>query len=230
MDVSAPPASCTKRSAAARSQSWLLPPAKAMSQAPWATWARRSASERSRGIEVNGGMTAPSRSSRPRGPATRAPASSAPGGRRDRDAVACGAAIGAGGEELLGDRRVKAGHHRPAVGDQRCRHRPIRQARDIGAGAVDRIDDPDIAGGKPRRIVDAFFRQPGDAVVAGGKPRAQEIIDRDVGFRDRRFCRPLGPVFQRRAEHRCASTPASRTAASSCAEICDRSSTLVSRF
>src|SRR5581483_9781878 len=43
--VSAPPASCTKRSAAARSQSWLPREAKAASRAPCATRARRKARE-----------------------------------------------------------------------------------------------------------------------------------------------------------------------------------------
>ena len=43
--VITPPASCTKRSAAARSQSWLLPPANAARASPCATRASRNASE-----------------------------------------------------------------------------------------------------------------------------------------------------------------------------------------
>src|SRR5580704_2532116 len=77
-DVNAPPASCTKRSAAARSQSWLLPPATAMSNAPCATRARRSASDRTRGMTVSGGAEGANHSRNFFGPEIRACASSAP--------------------------------------------------------------------------------------------------------------------------------------------------------
>ena len=60
---------------------------------------------------------------------------------RDRRAVAGGAVASDGKKELVADRRVKASRDRPAVLDQRGGHRPIRQARDIGARAVNWIDD-----------------------------------------------------------------------------------------
>ena len=47
-------------------------------------------------------------------------------------------------EQLIGHRRKQRRQHRPAVDDQRHRHRPVGAAGEIGARAVDRIDDPDL--------------------------------------------------------------------------------------
>ncbi len=134
--------------------------------------------ERQRSHSRHGGEwrhEAASRSKRLRGPAMRASSRSAP------LVAAIGAPLrvappsAARHEEILCHRRIKAGHNRPAILDQRRRHRPIGQAGDIGARAVDRIDDPDMARGEPRRIVDAFLRQPGDA-VAGAVRRSRSRL------------------------------------------------------
>ena len=93
------------------------------------------------------------------------------------------------------------GEDRPAVFDQRHRDGPIRRTGDIGAGAVDRIDDPDTACRKPRRIVGAFFREPGDIVALGHQALAQQAVDGDVGVGDRRRG-VLGPGVHGFAEHR----------------------------
>ncbi len=155
---------------------------------------------RTRGMAVNGGATAESRSSRLRGPAMRAPSMSTP--LSPRSARRCRwRRLDTRDEEMLRDRRIEAGHDRPAVFHQRRRYRPIGKAGDVGAGAVDRIDHPDAARGEPGGIVDALFRQPGDGLAAGGKALPQQDIDGDVGLADRRFGRSLGPVLQRRAEH-----------------------------
>ena len=79
---------------------------------------------------------------------------------RDRRAVAGGAGTGRRREEFLGDWSVEASRDRPAILDKRGGNGPIRQAGQIGARAVDRIDDPDVTRGEPSRIVDAFLRQP----------------------------------------------------------------------
>src|SRR5262249_5101847 len=130
MGVSAPPASCTKRSAAARSQSWLLPPAKAASQAPCATRASRSASECPRANLVEKFLwTGNANSTQGRA-----------GRRRDRFAVERAAGPGARSEKLVERRRVEAGCDGPVAVDERCGDRPIRLSSDISAGAVDRID------------------------------------------------------------------------------------------
>jgi hypothetical protein len=75
--------------------------------------------------------------------------------------------------------------HRPPARGKRHRDRPIVLARQIGAGAVDRVDDPHILGLKPRRIVLVLFRQPAIASGQAEEPLLQKLIDRDVGFADR---------------------------------------------
>ena len=194
-----PPASCTKRSAAARSQSWPLPPAIAASSSACATRASRSASEWMRGIEHNAGAACNAiRSSMRLGPPTRAPSRPAPAAGPDRDAVARRAAARGRQEQLVGRRREQRGDHRPPVDDQGHRHRPVLAAGDEGARAVDRIDHPDAPRGKPRRIVLAFLRQP--AVAGLDQMPVQQIVGCDVGFGDRRIALPLGPLLERPAK------------------------------
>ena len=59
--------------------------------------------------------------------------------------------------------------------DQRHAHAPVFAAGEIGAGAVDRIDDPDQLLAETRFVVDAFFRQP--AIIR--RRRAQPAARRD---------------------------------------------------
>ena len=75
----------------------------------------------------------------------RAPRKRAPGVTRDRDAIAGGARSGDRQEELLGHgreqaRRRSAGRFPPAPTDT------VQSGKsgEKGAGAVDRIDDPDL--------------------------------------------------------------------------------------
>ena len=55
-----------------------------------------------------------------------------------------------------------------------------------GAGAVDRIDDEDLATGEPRRIVDGLLRQPAEVRPRRAEPLLQEAVDGDVGLGHRR--------------------------------------------
>ena len=161
--VNKPPASCTSRSAAARSQSWLPGEAKAASSSPCATRAmpqrqrrhprlRQDASDRARRASRDSASVRRAwrrRASRRRWRRSRAPLSVAPS-PCDRE------------EHLLAHRRKQRGQTRPAGFDQRDRNAPIGAAGDIGAGAVDRIDHP----GERQRAVgqlDGLLRQPAGA-------------------------------------------------------------------
>ena len=108
---------------------------------------------------------------------------------RDARAIERRALAGDRQKHFLGDRRIERGQPRAAAVDQRHRNGPVRKAGDIGAGAVDRIDDPGGRLGAQVRLVLGLFRQPAGVGSKGGKPRAQEIIDRDVAFADRRIDR-----------------------------------------
>ena len=102
------------------------------------------------------------------GPGDAGAVEAAAGARLDRHAVARRAAARARQEQFVGRRREQRGGHRPAVDHQRRRDRPILAAGDEGARAVDRIDHPDAARRKPRRIVLAFLRQPAVAGATAG--------------------------------------------------------------
>ena len=148
--VSAPPASCTIRSAAARSQSWLSFDANAISSLPAATRVSRSASECTFGSAIMPGADFSSSPIIGFGPATCAPAKPrpcSPGSARrrasrlrprprDRD------------RPPRGEHR---GRDRAAVLDQRDRDRPVGAAGHVGARAVDRIDDPQPRSGRAAR-------------------------------------------------------------------------------
>ena len=120
----------------------------------------------------------------------------------------------AGGRETTARRRPA--HRTPAatgrpVLDQRRDDRPVRAAREIGARAVDRIDDQE-----PRRrrsrvaVVLGFFRKPAEAGAATAF--AQELVDRDVGFANRRIARPWSRCLTSPRKVCSASAPASRKA------------------
>src|SRR4051794_18071130 len=74
---------------------------------------------------------------------------------RDPDglAVAHRPATADGLVEQLVRRRVHDAEHWLAFDQERDRDRPVRMAGEEGAGAVDRVDDPDPAALYPRRIV-----------------------------------------------------------------------------
>ena len=109
-------------------------------------------------MAANGGATAASRSRNPFGPAMRACASEAPPEAAMVTPLHFAPSSGDGHEELLVDRSIETGRNGAAVVDERGGDGPIRQAGKIGAGAVDRVDDPDMRACEPRRIVGAFLR------------------------------------------------------------------------
>ena len=130
------------------------------------------------GCAASATMPAPlaaSRSSMRLGPATRAPSRLAPELARIATPlrVAPPPAVARNSSSVAGAN--SAATHRPAVLDQRHRDRPVVAAGDEGARAVDRIDDPDAARGKPRRIVLAFLRQPAVAGVVD-QTLVQQIV------------------------------------------------------
>ena len=145
ISVSAPPASCTKRSAAARSQSWLLPLTMVMSTSPCATRASRSASEPTRGSATDG-CEFRQRAEEALGAGNLVPSSSGAAAGLDRDAVAGRALARHREEEFVRHRRIERRQPRPAGRRQRDRDHPVLAAVEIGARAVDRIDDPDRVG------------------------------------------------------------------------------------
>jgi len=62
---------------------------------------------------------------------------------------------------------------------------PVFPAGEIAAGAVDRSTDPDQRLGETVLVVGALFERP--AIVRGRRPqsRLEQVVDRDIGFRDR---------------------------------------------
>ena len=115
ISVSAPPASCTKRSAAARSQSWLLPLTMVMSTSPWATRASRSASEPMPGQRHHRRMELGERAEEALGTEQLRALESGARPDLDRNAVAGRALAGRREEELLRHRRIERGEPRPAA-------------------------------------------------------------------------------------------------------------------
>ena len=107
------------------------------------------------------------------------------GADADGHAIAGRAASGDGKKHLIGHRREQGSESRPARLDQRDRHRPVVPVRDVGARAVDRIDDPGSRHRARGRIVLGFFRQPPGLRRQSTEPRPQEIIDGDVALADR---------------------------------------------
>src|SRR5262249_42721668 len=106
------------------------------------------------------------------------------GRRRDRFAVERAAGPGARSEKLVERRRDDAGSDGPVPVDDRGGARPIRLSSDISAGAVDRIDHPDVARREPPAVLGAFLREPGESVIERAQTLAQQSVDGDVGFAD----------------------------------------------
>ncbi len=115
-------------------------------------------------------------------------------------AVERGALPARGQEHLVRHRRINSGELRDAVLDQRHRDGPVGAAGNIGAGAVDRIDDP----GERHAAVGqglGFLRQPTGVGRERAQARAQEIVDGDIALAHRRIVVALGPALERRARH-----------------------------
>ncbi len=92
-------------------------------------------------------------------------------------ADAGGKTLFGGGIEDDGGAGAPILHHRRTDGEMRA---PLHE----GNGAVDRIDDEDLAFVKPGRIVRALLRQP--AIIGAGAQQMvlQEIVHRQIGFGD----------------------------------------------
>ena len=212
-----PSASCTIKSAAARSQSWLLPPAKAASSTPSATRHSRSASEPIRGCSLISLRRRSSRSTSGFGPATREKSSVDPAAARTGTAVERRALPAGGEEELIASpARTPPRARGDGILDQRDADAPFVMAAEIVAGAVDGIDDPGPPPRQPHLVVGALLGQPAIIRRRRAQARFQEIVDGNVGFRHRRG-RALGPLPQLGAEHRLREAPASRTVSCSSA-------------
>ncbi len=196
-----PFASCTIKFAAARSQSRLWPPAKAASRLPSATRHSRSASDPIRGCSVISSGDGLSRCTSGFGPAMREKSSSLPAAARTGLSlrVVPWPRI-AKKNSSRGGREHRRQHRRRAC-DQRHAHAPVFAAGEIGAGAVDRVDDPDQFLAETAVVVDALFRQPAIIRRRRAQPPLDEVVDGDVGLGDRRRG-ALGPVLQLGAKQR----------------------------
>ena len=82
--------------------------------------------------------------------------------------------------------RVNDAGDGPAGDDKGDRNGPARIAREERARAVDRINDQNACAGEARRIVFGLLRQPAGACEGRAEPRAQERVDREIGFGDGR--------------------------------------------
>ena len=158
--VSTPPASCTRRSAAARSQSWLPGEANAASSVSLRHAGKPQRQRMDLGPRLDAGRDG-RRADRDSAWARR-------GSRRQGSPALTriGAPFSvvplprAATKHLVGHRCEKRGKTRAAVLDQRHRYGPVGTAGEKGAGAVDRIDDPGARLRAAGRIVLGFFRQP----------------------------------------------------------------------
>ena len=194
-----PPASCTKRSAAARSQSWPLPPATAASSSPWATRASRSASEWMRGIGNNAGPACNDpvehaswarRRGRPSSPAPELAWIAMP------LRVAPPPAVERNSSSVTGANRA-ATTGRPSITsatDTDQSSRPAMKARVPSIGSTTQT----------RRAASRVgsFSLSSDSQPSPGFDQmlVQQIVGGDVGLGDRGIALPLRPLLQRAAE------------------------------
>ena len=84
--------------------------------------------------------------------------------------------------EPVVDRGIEDAENRPAVPDQGDGNRPVGMTRGEGPGAVDGIDDPDMALPEPGRIVRRFLGKPAGLGKQFGEMAFQESIEGDVGL------------------------------------------------
>src|ERR1700761_4574170 len=83
-----------------------------------------------------------------------------PGRRPDCGPVELRSVSALGKKELVADRRKYRGEHRLRVFDQRDTDAPVFSAGQVGARAVDRVDNPYELAAKSRLVFGAFLGQP----------------------------------------------------------------------
>ena len=215
--VSAPPASCTKRSAAARSQSWLFGAANVhveRARAPRAPGAAPAKALAARRCDARlDRRKAVERLSRRR---SLAPAMPSPRAGCDRRAVERRALPGDREEQFVRHRRDRA---RPAPGG-RARPAPTEIAQSGGRRDRRACRRSDRRSRLRVRVATArgsssvsSESQPQPGGCASSRSRSKRI-DRDIGLADRRGP-ALDPALELASKGRSASAPASRTAAAS---------------
>ena len=84
--------------------------------------------------------------------------------------------------ETVVDRGIEDAENRPAVPDQGDGNRPVGMTRGEGPGAVDGIDDPDMALPEAGRIVRRLLGKPAGLGKQFGEMAFQESIEGDVGL------------------------------------------------
>ena len=94
--------------------------------------------------------------------------------------------------ETVVDRGIEDAENRPAVPDQGDGNRPVGMTRGEGPGAVDGIDDPDMALPEAGRIVRRFLGKPAGLGKQFGEMAFQESVEGDVGL-GHRGALPLVP-------------------------------------
>ncbi len=202
--VSAPPASCTKRSAAARSQSWLLPPTKAASSAPCATRADAQRQRVDLGLVQLPATSIAAHAVRAWtcGPAMRAPVECAARRCGDRDRR-CDVAPPPGAAKKNSSspaRRPRPTTGRPSSTSAALIDQSSRPA-EIGARAVDRIDDPDSRSRRAARDRRRFPPRASRSRRRRCSRCAQQFVDGDVGFATPARSSPLVQLLDVGAEH-----------------------------
>jgi hypothetical protein len=118
------------------------------------------------------------------GPATRAPVNARDAGPERRAPFAAGPAPEGRLVEQAQSGRIHDAEDGPSGREQPDRHRPVRDPGQEGAGAVDRIDDPDEVAGEPHGIVRGFLREPGGLGQSRREALLQEGVDRQIRLGD----------------------------------------------
>jgi hypothetical protein len=104
---------------------------------------------------------------------------------RDRHPIEGGAVARRREEQLVAHRRVERSNQRPARAHQSRGDHPVRQSREIRAGAVDRIDDPNLRASQSHRVVLRLFGKPA-SVTDRQQALPQQRIDGNIGLAHRR--------------------------------------------
>ena len=166
-----------------------------------ATRHSRSASDPIRGCSVISSGDGLSRCTSGFGPAMREKSSSLPAAARTGLSlrVAPWPRIAKKNSSLAGANTAASTGEEPAT-SATLTHQSSRCGK-IGAGAVDRIDDPDQLLAETGFVINAFFRQPAIIRRRRAQPPLDEVVDGDVGLGDRRRG-ALGPVLQLGAKQR----------------------------
>jgi hypothetical protein len=104
-------------------------------------------------------------------------------------AIQKGARANARFEDFPTNRIDDGGEDRDVVFDQGQRDHPIVAALNEGAGAVDRVDNPDAPGMQAIIMLAAFFGEPAITGARAFKPCCQKLIHSVVCFR---YLRTIG--------------------------------------